>query len=183
MRPKPHLIPASGSCHEHPPARFRRPRTRSRMEDRRVPAADQTVVRAGQCRHRAGSRMRGDRYRRSSGGDRFLQDATPSISSWSARRRRSRPASSTISRRPASRRSGRASRRRSSRDRRVSPRRSAREFNIPTGAYGRFTDALTMRWPMSARRARRSWSRRTAWPPARASSLRKRLMKPRPPSP
>ena len=50
----PHLA----SPHEHPPARFRRPRTRSRVEDCRLAAADQTVVRAGQCRHRQRGRMR-----------------------------------------------------------------------------------------------------------------------------
>ncbi len=67
--------------------------------------------------------------------------ATQSISSWSARRRRLPPESSTISRLPASRRLGRASRRRSSKAPKALPRTFAREFNIPTGAYGRFTDA------------------------------------------
>ena len=126
---------------EHPPARFRRPRTRSGVENCRLPAADQTMVRAGQCRHRPRSRMRCARYRRPRRGDRILQDATRWISSWSARRRRSPPGSSTISRPPASRRSGRARRRRSSRAPRASPRTCAREFDIPTGAYGRFTNA------------------------------------------
>ena len=40
------------ASHEHPPARFRRPRTRSGLEDRGLPAGDETLVRAGQCRHR-----------------------------------------------------------------------------------------------------------------------------------
>ena len=73
-------------------------------------------------------------------------------------------------------------RRRSSKAPRDSPRRSAPNSTFrpaPMAASRR----LTMRWPMSARRARRSWSRPTAWPPARASSSRRRLMKPRRPSP
>ena len=99
----------------------------------------------------------------------FCQQPTRSISSWSARRRRSPPGSSTISLPPASRRSGRAGRRRSSRAPRDLPRRCAGEFGIPTGAYGRFTRCRRRRRPMSASRARRSWSRPTGWPPARAS--------------
>ncbi len=43
------------------------------------------------------------------------------------------------------------------------------EFNIPTGAYGRFTNAEDA---MSARRARRSWSRPTDLRRARAWSWR-----------
>ena len=168
---------------EHSPARFRRPRTRAGVEDRRFPAADEALVRAGQCRHRARGRMRRARCRRPCRGDRVLQDATRSISSWSARRRRWRRASSTTSRTPASRRSGRAKRRRSSRAPRVSPRSSAREFNIPTGAYGRFTDGgrcagLCAR----AGRADRGQGRR-----ARRRQGRRRRQdawrRPRPPSP
>ena len=133
----PHLA----ASHAHSPARFRRPRTCAGVEDRGFSAGDKTVVRAGQCRHRAGGRMRGARYRRPCRGDRFLQSATRSISSWSARKRRSRPASSTISRAPASRRSGRAKRRRSSRAPRDFTKALCTEFGIPTGAYGRFTNA------------------------------------------
>ena len=75
------------------------------------------------------------------GGDRLLQGATRSIWSWSGRRRRSRPGSSTISLRPASRHSARASRRRSSRAPRDFTKDLCSEFNIPTGAYRRFTNA------------------------------------------
>ena len=58
--------------HENTFAGFRRPRTRSRVEDRGLSAGDETLVRARQCRHRARSRMRGARYRRPRRGDRFL---------------------------------------------------------------------------------------------------------------
>ena len=44
--------------HAHSPARFRRPRTRSGVEDRGFAPGDETLVRAGQCRHRPRSRMR-----------------------------------------------------------------------------------------------------------------------------
>ena len=66
----PHLA----ASHAHSSARFRRPRTRSGVEDRSFAAGDKTLVRAGQCRHRAGGRMRGARYRRPCRGDRFLQN-------------------------------------------------------------------------------------------------------------
>ena len=52
-----------------------------------------------------------------------------------------------------------------------------REFGIPTADYRRFSDAAP-RWPMSAQKARRSSSRPTVWPPARASSSRRRSPKP-----
>jgi phosphoribosylamine---glycine ligase len=56
------------------------------------------------------------------------------------------------------------------------------EFGIPTGVYGRFTnadDAL----PMCARKERRSWSRPTVLRQARASSSPKVYAKPKTPSP
>ena len=124
VRPKPHLIPASGSCHEHSPARFRRPRTRSRMEDRRLPAADQTVVRAGQCRHRAGSRMRGARYRRPCRGDRVLQ-------AQRGRSRRGRPGDAA----------GRRHRRRS-RERRHQGVRAGQAGGAARGLQGIYQGAL-----------------------------------------
>ena len=66
--------------------------------------------------------MRRPRHRRSCCGDRVLPRATASISSSSGRKRRSAPASSTIWRPPASRRSGRAAPRRGLKAPRASPR-------------------------------------------------------------
>ena len=47
--------------------------------------------------------------------------------------------------------------------------------NIPTAAYERFTDAGAGQGLCAQRRARRSWSRPTGSPPARASSSRRRV--------
>ncbi len=77
-------------------------------------------------------------------------------------RRRSREA-------PASRRSGRASRRRNSRAQGVHQGALHRVQHSDRGLRP-LHDGATTRWPMCARRARRSWSRPMAWPPARASS-------------
>ena len=102
----------------------------------------------------------------------FCTNATPSTLSWSAGDAARAPGSSTISPAPASRRSARASRPRQLEGSKGFTKALCTEFNnIPTGAYGRFTDAAT-RWPMCARRARRSWSRPTGSRPARAWSWR-----------
>ena len=61
---------------------------------------------------------------------------------------------------PASRRSDRARRRRSSKAPRASPRRSAPNSTFRPARMAA-SPTLTMRWPMSASRARRSWSRPT----------------------
>ena len=61
------------SRHEHPPPRLGRARACARLEDRRLPADHEALVRAGQCRHRAGGRVRGARHRRPCGGGRVLQ--------------------------------------------------------------------------------------------------------------
>ena len=62
-----------GLPHAYSSARFRRPRTRTGVEDRSLAAGHETLVRAGQCRHRAGSRMRGARCVGPCRGDRVLQ--------------------------------------------------------------------------------------------------------------
>ena len=69
-RPHPKGLPAR---HEHPHPRFRRTRARAGLEDRGEPAHRQALLRAGQCRHRAGGRMRRARSRRPQGGDRLCQ--------------------------------------------------------------------------------------------------------------
>ncbi len=66
--------PHRAASHAYPSARFRRSRTRPGVENRSFSAGDKTLVRAGQCRHRAGGRMRGARYRRPRRGDRILPD-------------------------------------------------------------------------------------------------------------
>ena len=133
--------PSLGCIYEHPSARFRRPRTRAGVEDRGFAAADQAVVRAGQCRHRPGSRMRRARYRRPCGGDRFLQSATRSIWSWSGRRRRSRPGSSTISPAAGIKAFGPSKQAAQLEGSKGFTKDLCSEFGIPTGAYGRFTNA------------------------------------------
>ena len=81
------------------------------------------------------------RRRGPSGGDRVLQATTPWISSWSARRRRWPRASSTTSRQSASRRSGRRKQAAQLEGSKGFTKDLCSEFNIPTGAYGRFTTA------------------------------------------
>ena len=129
-------------------------------------------LRAGQCRHRARGRMRRARYRRPCGGDRVLPRQHASISSWSGRRRRSAPASSTTWKPPASRRSGRAAPRRGSKAPRASPRICAGRTAFRPPPMSASAPPIRPR-PMCARTARRSWSRPTALPPARAWSWRR----------
>ena len=85
--------------------------------------------------------MRGARYRRPCRGDRVLQDATRSIWSWSARRRRSRPgivddlaAAGIKAFGPSKAAAQLESSKGFTKD-------LCRENNIPTAAYRRFTDA------------------------------------------
>ena len=153
--------------HAHSPARFRRPRTRFGVEDRGLPAGDETLVRAGQCRHRAGSRMRGARYRRPSRGDRFLQAQRGGF-------RRGRPGCAD---RGGHRRRSRRGRLQGVRaDQGGGAARKLEELHqgaVPRESYSdRGLRALhrraRRRRPISASRARRSSSRPTGSPPARA---------------
>ena len=153
--------------HAHPPARLRRPRTCPRLEDRGLAAGDKTLVRARQCGDRARGRMRRARCRRPCGRDRVLQGEQ-------GRARGGRPGDAAR----------RRDRRRSHQGRHQGVRagqagRAARRLQgIHQGPLQRvqhsdrrLSAASTMRpthLPTCARRARRSWSRPTALPPARA---------------
>ena len=101
------------------------------------------------------------RPRRPRGGDRVLQGAARSTSSWSGRKRRWPPASSMISSAPASRRSDRRKRRRGSKARRVSPRICARRTTFRPPPIERFTAAARGQGLCArARRADRGQGRR-----------------------
>ena len=117
--------------------------------------------------------MRCARSRRPCGGDRVLPGATGSTSSWSARRRRSAPASSTTSKRPASRRSGRRKAAARLEGSKGFTKDLCRANDIPTAAYERFTRRRAGQGLCARTAARRSWSRPTGLPPARASWWRK----------
>ena len=111
--------------------------------------------------------------RRSRRGDRASAGPRPSISWWSGRKRRWSPASSTISRPPASRRSARPRRRRGSKARRASPRTCAGRTAFRPPPMSASTPPRRPR-PMCGGWPRRSWSRPTGSPPARASWWRRR---------
>ena len=164
-------IPRAGSLtdrHEHPPARVRRPRTRAGVEDRGFPAGDKTVVRARQCRDRAGSRMRRARHCRSCRGDRFLPGQ---------RGRFCRGRSGNADRRRDRRRSHRGRLQGVRSDQGGRPAGELQEVHqgavpAPTTFRPRPISISAMpmrRKPISARRARRSSSRPTVLRPARAS--------------
>ena len=82
--------------------RIGRARARAVLGDRRQPAAGETVVRAGQPRHRGGRRVRADR--RDGFSPRWWRSPATTRSTWSCpgRRRRWSPASPMRWRRPAS---------------------------------------------------------------------------------
>ena len=85
--------------------------------------------------------MRGARPRRPCGGDRVLPRNSASISSWSGRRRRCAPASSTISKPPASRRSARREAAARLEGSKGFTKDLCRANDIPTAAYERFRAA------------------------------------------
>ena len=136
---------------------------------RRQPAADEAVVRAGQPRHRR-------RWRNASTiGALDIADAgrasrRTTRSTWwcPGRRRRWSPASPTRWRRPASP----AAARRAAAARLEGSKTFTKEIcdaaGIPTALWERFDDADAARANSSAAAARRSWSRPTGSPPARA---------------
>ena len=78
------------------------------------------------------------------------------------------PALSTISRPPASRRSGRPRRPRAWKAQRASPRTCAQPTISRPPPMSASTARAAAQRTMCARKARRSWSRPTAWPPAKA---------------
>ena len=145
------------------------------------PLTDRLYLRARQCRHRPRSRMRRARCRRPRRGDRVLPQRTPSTSSWSARKRRSAPALSMIWKRPASRRSARAAAAAQLEGSKGFTKDLCRANGIPTAAYERFRAAAPAKAYLRAHEARRSSSRPTGSPPARASSSRQPSPRPRPP--
>ena len=160
--------------HEHSPPRLRRARARAGVEDGGEPADRPAVLRAGQCRHRQGGRMRRARHRRPRGGDRVLQGATRSTSWWSGRRRRWCAGIVDDLEAAGIKAFGPSKRRRGSKARRASPRTCAAPTTFrprPTSASRR----LSRRRPMCASRARRSSSRPTGSRPARAWSWRRRV--------
>ena len=132
--------PHWAASYEHSSARFRRPRTRSGVENRRLPAGDKAVVRAGQCRHRARGRMRGARYRRPRRGDRFL----PAQRGGSRRGRPETPLAAGIVDDLASagiKAFGPSKQAAQLEGSKGFTKALCSEFGIPTGAYGRFTNA------------------------------------------
>ena len=159
----------SGCSHEHSPARFRRPRTCAGVEDRGLAAGDETLVRAGQCRHRARSRMRGARHRRPCRGDRIsarrnavdlvvVGPETPLAAGIVDDLARAGIKAFGPSKQAAQLEGSKGF-----------TKALCTEFNIPTGAYGRFDNAGRCAGLCARSRARRSWSRPTGSPPARAS--------------
>ena len=107
------------------------------------PLLDRLYCAPGQCRHRAGGRMRRARSGRPCGGDRLLQGEQDRSRRGRARRRRSAPASSTIWKPPASRLSAHQRRPPGWKAPRASPRISA----APTTSRPRPMSASPPRQP------------------------------------
>ena len=134
------------------------------------PLLTPALLRAGQCRHRRGGRLRGPRRRRPCRRRALLPRAATSASSWSGPRRRWWRASPTIWPRPGSRYSGPPRPPPSSRARRASPRTSAASSRIPDRRLRPLHRRTRRPRPIWRARSCRSSSRPTAWRPARAWS-------------
>ena len=164
---RPGFINVQWFAHAHSPARFRRPRTRIGVENRSVSVGDKTLVRAGQCRDRARGRLRGARCRRPCGGDRFLQSQRGRTGGGrprnAARRRHRRRSRGRRHQGVRAEQTGGTARGLEG----ILPRRCAANSGFPLVPMAAST-MPAMRWPTSAPMARRSWSRLTALPPARA---------------
>ena len=164
--------PVDKSRNERSPHRLRRARACARLEAPAISPAHEPLRGSRQSRHRRVRRDRRDRRRRPRRGHRLSAARRASIWSWSARRRRWSPGSSTISPPPESPPSARAARRRGSRARRATPRISAPKPASRPPPIGASPIARRARPICARRKARRSWSRPTGLPPARASPSR-----------
>ena len=139
------------------------------------PLMRQALLRARQCRHRAGGRVRRARPRRSRRDHRVLPGEQDRFRRGWAGRPACAPASSTTWRPRASRLSGRPRPRRSLRVPRASPRICAAAHGIPTAAYERFTRRRRRPRPMRARSGAPIVVKADGLAPARASSSRENV--------
>ena len=152
---------------EHPPDRRRRARARARLGDRRKPARRAALLRARQSRHRRRWRERRARHRRPCRGGR--NSAVPAdragggrAGGAAGRRHRRRPDGRRHQGLRADQGGGAARRLKGF------TKDLCAAAGIPTAAYRRFTDAAAALGLCRRERARRSSSRPTGWPRARA---------------
>ncbi len=158
----------SGGRHEHPHPRRRRARTQPGLGGEAEPEMRPADRGAGQCRDRRDRRMRRSRHPRRRRGGRPSPRRTPSISSSSAPRRRSPPGSPTGCARPGSPPSAPRPRRRGWKPRRRFAKEICEAARGAAGGLGAVRRGRRRRRTYPRARARRSWSRPTGWPPARA---------------